>query len=67
VSASDLPQNLGLNKYYVPQVLGTRATRRFHVMAKPMAVRLQASRPVAGRGHEGHDSSTGIVLTMFPK
>jgi uncharacterized protein len=35
--------------------------------AKRMAARLQASRPVAGRGHEGHDSSSGIVLTMFPE
>ncbi len=35
MSASDLPQNLGLDKYHVPRVLGARATRRFHVMVKP--------------------------------
>ncbi len=35
MSKSDTPQNLKLDKYNVPQLLGTRATRRFHVMAKP--------------------------------
>ena len=35
VGASNPPQNLGLDKYSVPRMLGTRATRRFHVMAKP--------------------------------
>ncbi len=35
VSASDSPQALALDKYSAPQWLAARATRRFHVMAKP--------------------------------
>jgi uncharacterized protein len=35
VSAPVSPQALGLDKYSAPQWLAARATRRFHVMAKP--------------------------------
>ena len=35
VSASHSPQALALDKYSAPQWLAARATRRFHVMAKP--------------------------------
>jgi uncharacterized protein len=35
VSASNSPATPGLDKYSAPHWLGTRANRRFHVMAKP--------------------------------
>ena len=35
VSISNPPHGLGLDKYHAPQWLGDRASRRFHVMAKP--------------------------------
>jgi uncharacterized protein len=34
-SMSDSPRAIALDKYSIPQWLGARATRRFHVMAKP--------------------------------
>src|SRR5512141_996615 len=35
VSAPSLEQYVDVDKYSAPQWLGTRASRRFHVMAKP--------------------------------
>jgi uncharacterized protein len=35
VSISNPPHGLGLDKYHAPQWLGDKASRRFHVMAKP--------------------------------